>query len=108
MESITKPIIWIAGGVDKGNDYEVLKPLVEKKVKALVCLGVDNRPLHQAFNKTVDLLVNTQDMIEAVSAAYRLAKPGDIVLLSPACASFDLFENYEDRGKKFKSAVRNL
>lgn len=108
LESITKPIIWIAGGVDKGNDYEVLKPLVEKKVKALVCLGVDNRPLHQAFNKTVDLLVNTQDMIEAVSAAYRLAKPGDIVLLSPACASFDLFENYEDRGKKFKSAVRNL
>ncbi len=108
LESITKPIIWIAGGIDKGNDYEVLKPLVQKKVKALVCLGVDNRPLHQAFSKTIDLLVNTQDIIDAVSTAYRLANPGDVVLLSPACASFDLFENYEDRGKKFKSAVRNL
>jgi UDP-N-acetylmuramoylalanine--D-glutamate ligase len=105
---MNKPIIWIAGGVDKGNDYEVLLPLIKKNVKALVCLGVDNAPLHKAFSKHVDMLVNTTDMIEAVTIAHRLASPGDVVLLSPACASFDLFENYEDRGKKFKSAVRNL
>ncbi len=108
LESMNKPIIWIAGGVDKGNDYEVLLPLIKKNVKALVCLGVDNAPLHKAFSKHVDMLVNTTDMIEAVTIAHRLASPGDVVLLSPACASFDLFENYEDRGKKFKSAVRNL
>lgn len=108
LESMNKPVVWIAGGIDKGNDYEVLLPLVKKNVKALVCLGVDNAPLHKAFSKHVDMLVNTTDMIEAVNIAYRLANSGDVVLLSPACASFDLFENYEDRGKKFKSAIRNL
>jgi UDP-N-acetylmuramoylalanine--D-glutamate ligase len=108
LESMNKPVIWIAGGVDKGNDYEVLKSLVGKKVKALICLGVDNRPLHTAFSKSVDMIINTTDMIEAVDMAYRLGNSGDVVLLSPACASFDLFENYEDRGKKFKAAVRNL
>ena len=108
LESMNKPVIWIAGGVDKGNDYEVLKSLVGKKVKALICLGVDNRPLHTAFSKSVDMIINTTDMIEAVDMAYRLGNNGDVVLLSPACASFDLFENYEDRGKKFKAAVRNL
>lgn len=108
LESMNRPIVWIAGGVDKGNDYEILLPLVKKNVKALVCLGTDNAPLHKAFSKHVDMLVNTTDMIEAVNIAYRLANPGDVILLSPACASFDLFENYEDRGKKFKSAIRNL
>lgn len=108
LESMNKPVIWIAGGVDKGNDYEILLPLVKKNVKALICLGVDNAPLHKAFSKHVDMLINTTDMIEAVGIAYRLGNPGDVVLLSPCCASFDLFENYEDRGKKFKSAVRNL
>jgi UDP-N-acetylmuramoylalanine--D-glutamate ligase len=108
LESMSKPIVWIAGGVDKGNDYEVLLPLVKKHVKALICMGVDNSPLHKAFSKHVDMIINTTDMIEAVNVAARLADNGDVVLLSPACASFDLFENYEDRGKKFKSAVRNL
>jgi UDP-N-acetylmuramoylalanine--D-glutamate ligase len=108
LESMSKPIVWIAGGIDKGNDYEVLIPLVKKHVKALICLGVDSSPLHKAFSKHVDMIINTTDMIEAVNVAARLADSGDVVLLSPACASFDLFENYEDRGKKFKSAVRNL
>jgi UDP-N-acetylmuramoylalanine--D-glutamate ligase len=108
LESMTKPVILIMGGVDKGNDYEILLPLVKKNVKALVCLGTDNAPLHKAFSKHVDMIVNTTDMIEAVNIAYRLGNSGDVVLLSPACASFDLFENYEDRGKKFKSAIRNL
>lgn len=108
LESMSKPVIWIAGGIDKGNDYEILLPLVKKNVKALVCLGTDNAPLHKAFSKHVDMIVNTTDMIEAVNIAYRLGNAGDVVLLSPACASFDLFENYEDRGKKFKSAIRNL
>ncbi len=108
LESMSKPVIWIAGGIDKGNDYEILLPLVKKNVKALICLGTDNAPLHKAFSKHVDMIVNTTDMIEAVNIAYRLGNAGDVVLLSPACASFDLFENYEDRGKKFKSAIRNL
>ncbi len=108
LESISKPIVWIAGGVDKGNDYEVLQELVKKKVKALVCLGTDNRKLHEAFSRSIDLIVNTTSMNECVKAAYHLASPGDCVLLSPACASFDLFENFEDRGRQFKEAVRSL
>ncbi len=108
LESISKPIVWIAGGVDKGNEYDVLQELVKKKVKALVCLGTDNRKLHEAFSRSIDLIVNTTSMSECVKAAYHLASPGDCVLLSPACASFDLFENFEDRGKQFKEAVRSL
>jgi UDP-N-acetylmuramoylalanine--D-glutamate ligase len=108
LESINKPIVWIAGGVDKGNDYEVLQELVKKKVKALICLGKDNRKLHEAFSRSIDLIVNTESMIACVKSAYHLASPGDCVLLSPACASFDLFENFEDRGKQFKEAVRSL
>ncbi|MCS6992049.1 MAG: UDP-N-acetylmuramoyl-L-alanine--D-glutamate ligase [Chitinophagales bacterium] len=108
LESINKPIIWIAGGVDKGNDYSMLTDLVRRKVKALVCLGVDNRKLHEAFSNSVDLIVNTNNMRDAVKAAFHLAAPGDCVLLSPACASFDLFENYEERGRQFKECVRDL
>ena len=108
LESINKPIVWIAGGVDKGNDYEVLQELVKKKVKALVCLGKDNRKLHEAFSRSIDLIVNTENMSACVKSAYHLASPGDCVLLSPACASFDLFENFEDRGNQFKEAVRSL
>lgn len=108
MESIHKPVIWIAGGVDKGNDYSTLQDLVRKNVKALVCLGKDNRKLHEAFNSSIDLIINTESMSEAVKTAFHLSAAGDCILLSPACASFDLFENFEDRGKKFKEAVRSL
>jgi UDP-N-acetylmuramoylalanine--D-glutamate ligase len=108
LESIERPIIWIAGGVDKGNDYSMLKPLVREKVKLIVCLGVDNRKIHEAFGKDVKMLVNTTSMPEAVHVAYKMGEQGDTVLLSPACASFDLFENYEDRGRQFKRAVKNL
>jgi UDP-N-acetylmuramoylalanine--D-glutamate ligase len=108
LESMSKEIIWIAGGVDKGNDYKVLEPLVKGKVKAMICLGVDNTKLHSAFGKLVDVVVNVHSMRDAVRMAYQLGKSGDAVLLSPACASFDLFENYEDRGKKFKDCVYQL
>lgn len=108
LESVNKPIIWIAGGVDKGNDYASLEALVKKKVRALICLGVDNTKLHAAFSKHVDIVVNCTNMRDAVRMAYQLGNPGDAVLLSPACASFDLFQNYEDRGKKFKDAVIQL
>jgi UDP-N-acetylmuramoylalanine--D-glutamate ligase len=108
LESTSKPIIWIAGGVDKGNDYTVLEQLVKKKVRAMICLGVDNTKLHAAFSKHVDIVVNCTNMRDAVRMAYQLGNPGDAVLLSPACASFDLFQNYEDRGKKFKDAVIQL
>ncbi|MBA3648090.1 MAG: UDP-N-acetylmuramoyl-L-alanine--D-glutamate ligase [Chitinophagales bacterium] len=108
IESIAKPIIWIVGGVDKGNDYSLLTDLVRKKVKAIVCLGLDNRKIHEAFARSVDLIANTESMVDAVNTAYRLASNGDCVLLSPACASFDLFENFEDRGRQFKEAVRSL
>lgn len=108
LESMTKPVIWIAGGVDKGNDYSVLIDLVKKKVKAIVCLGVDNLRIHEAFSKYVDLIVNTMSARESVKIAHYLADKGDVVLLSPCCASFDLFQNYEDRGNQFKEAVRNL
>lgn len=108
LESMTGPTIWIAGGVDKGNNYEELMPLVNEKVKAIICLGLDNSRLIEAFGNIVDMLVEADSMAEAVYAASRLAEPGNTVLLSPACASFDLFENYEDRGRQFKEAVRKL
>jgi UDP-N-acetylmuramoylalanine--D-glutamate ligase len=108
LESIRKPIVWIAGGVDKGNDYSMLKTLAKEKVKALVCLGKDNNKLHEAFKGVVKNIVDASSMDEAVKTAYYLARNGDTVLLSPACASFDLFENYEDRGNQFKQRVRNL
>jgi len=108
LESMTRPTILILGGVDKGNDYEVLKEMVKEKVKAIVCLGMDNRKIHEAFGDSVALLVNTTSAEDAVKAAYHFAEKGDAVLLSPACASFDLFKNYEDRGMQFKQAVRDL
>ncbi len=108
LESMTKPTILILGGVDKGNDYSILQDLVNEKVKAIICLGLDNRKIHDAFGNTVSLIVNTQSAEEAVKAAYHFAAVGDAVLLSPACASFDLFKNYEDRGTQFKIAVREL
>ena len=108
LDSMTTPTVWIVGGVDKGNDYDELMPLVREKVKAIVCLGVDNTKISNAFNNVVDVMVETTSMSEAVQLAQRLAEKGDSVLLSPACASFDLFENYEDRGKQFKQAVHNL
>jgi UDP-N-acetylmuramoylalanine--D-glutamate ligase len=108
LESMTKPTILILGGVDKGNDYGVLMELVKEKVKAIICLGKDNRKIHEAFGKTVELIVNTQNMEECVKAAYHFGTIGDAVLLSPACASFDLFKNFEDRGDQFKKAVKDL
>ena len=108
LESMETPTIWIVGGVDKGNNYEELFPFVNEKVKAIICLGVDNEKLMHNFGNMVDVIVETQFMSEAVKIAYKLAESGDTVLLSPACASFDLFENYEDRGRQFKNAVRNL
>lgn len=108
LESMDKPVILILGGVDKGNDYSLIKDLVKEKVKAIVCLGVDNRKIHEAFGKEIELIVNTSSAKEAVQAAFHFANKGDVVLLSPACASFDLFKNYEDRGKQFKEAVKAL
>jgi len=108
LESMDAPTVWIVGGVDKGNEYRELFPFVNEKVKAIVCLGVDNSKLIESFGKMVDVIIETQYMSEAVKIAYKLAQAGDNVLLSPACASFDLFENYEDRGRQFKNAVRNL
>jgi UDP-N-acetylmuramoylalanine--D-glutamate ligase len=108
LESMTKPTILILGGVDKGNDYSFIKELVKEKVKAIVCMGVDNRKIHEAFGNDVSLMVNTGSAKDAVLAAFHFANNGDVVLLSPACASFDLFKNYEDRGKQFKEAVKDL
>ncbi len=108
LEYVEAPTVWIVGGQDKGNDYSELMALVKKKVKAIVCLGVDNSKLHAAFEDMVDLMVDAGSAKEAVTYAYNLAKKGEIVLLSPACASFDLFENYQDRGDQFKKAVKEL
>lgn len=108
LESMDAPTVWIVGGEDKGNNYKELFPFVNEKVKAIICLGVDNKKLFEAFGNMVDIIVETQFMSEAVKIAYKVAEAGDSVLLSPACASFDLFENYEDRGRQFKNAVRNL
>lgn len=108
LESMTRPTIWIAGGVDKGNDYKELLPLVNEKVKAIICIGVDNRSIIETFNKCVDPIMEVDSMQEAVQKAYSLSFPRDAVLLSPACSSFDRFEDFEDRGRQFKQAIRNL
>jgi UDP-N-acetylmuramoylalanine--D-glutamate ligase len=108
LESMTKPVILILGGIDKGNDYSLIRELVKEKVKAIVCLGMDNRKIHEAFQNEIQVMVNTTSAEEAVKAAFHFAKKGDVVLLSPACASFDLFKNYEDSGKQFKEAVKDL
>lgn len=108
LESMTKPVILILGGIDKGNDYSLIRDLVKEKVKAIVCMGIDNRKIHEAFQNDVAVMVNTGSAQEAVKAAFHFANKGDVVLLSPACASFDLFKNYEDRGNQFKEAVRDL
>ncbi|MEO6521434.1 MAG: UDP-N-acetylmuramoyl-L-alanine--D-glutamate ligase [Mucilaginibacter sp.] len=108
LESMSNDVVLILGGVDKGNDYAMLKELVKQKVKSIVCLGKDNRRIHDAFEDDVEIIVNTHSASEAVQVAYHLAEKGDTVLLSPACASFDLFENYEDRGDQFKQAVKEL
>ncbi|WP_303317020.1 UDP-N-acetylmuramoyl-L-alanine--D-glutamate ligase [Flavivirga abyssicola] len=108
LESMDSPTVWIVGGEDKGNNYEELFPFVNEKVKAIICLGVDNEKLMRTFEGMVDIIVETQFMSEAVKIAYKITEAGDSVLLSPACASFDLFQNYEDRGRQFKNAVRNL
>ena len=108
LESVSTDVVLIMGGVDKGNDYDMLKDMVRQKVKAIVCLGKDNKRIHEAFEDDVEIIVNTFSANEAVQVAYHLAKKGDTVLLSPACASFDLFKNYEDRGNQFKAAVKEL
>lgn len=108
LESMEKPIVWICGGQDKGNDYAELYELVKARVKAIICLGKDNSKIIAAFKDVVDTIVETDMASEAVAASYKIGKKGDVVLLSPACASFDLFENYEDRGMQFKAAVRSL
>jgi UDP-N-acetylmuramoylalanine--D-glutamate ligase len=108
LESMDKPTVWIVGGVDKGNDYSDLLGLVKDKVKAVICLGVDNKKLIETFTGIVETIVEARSAMEAVAYGYRLAKDGETVLLSPACASFDLFDNYEDRGNQFKEAVRSL
>jgi UDP-N-acetylmuramoylalanine--D-glutamate ligase len=108
LESMQKPVILILGGIDKGNDYSLLRSLVKEKVKAIVCMGIDNRKIHEAFRDDVATIVNTSSAKEAVKTGFHLAQKGDVVLLSPACASFDLFKNYEDRGRQFKEAVREL
>ncbi|MBX2925361.1 MAG: UDP-N-acetylmuramoyl-L-alanine--D-glutamate ligase [Chitinophagaceae bacterium] len=108
LETMKQPVILILGGVDKGNDYSTMLNAVKEKVKAIVCMGTDNRKIHEAFGKHVEVMINTGSAKEAVQAAFHLANKGDVVLLSPACSSFDLFKNYEDRGRQFKEAVREL
>ena len=108
LESMESPTIWIVGGIDKGNDYSELTKLVSKKVKAIICLGVNNMKIIDHFENIVEYIAETTSMSEAVSEAYKISNSGDTVLLSPACASFDLFDDYEDRGRQFKSAVRKL
>ena len=108
LECQKRPVVWIVGGTDKGNDYSILNDLVREKVKAIVCLGVDNSKIHAAFGDMVSRMEDASSAREAVQKAARLATPGDVVLLSPCCASFDLFKNYEDRGEQFKAAVRSL
>jgi UDP-N-acetylmuramoylalanine--D-glutamate ligase len=108
LESMHKTVIWIAGGLDKGNDYQSLEPLVDAKVRAIICLGKDNRKLKSTFSDKVEHIIEVQTADDAVRAAYSIARRGEAVLLSPACASFDLFENFEDRGNQFKKAIKNL
>ncbi len=108
LESVETSMVWIVGGVDTGNDYEPLLPLVNEKVKAIICLGNNNQKLIETFANVVDFMIETVSLEEAVKIAYKLTEEGDTVLLSPACASYDLFENYKDRGEQFKQAVRQL
>ncbi len=108
LETMTKPTILIMGGVDKGNDYSFIEDLVKEKVKVIICLGKDNSKIHEAFGHIVNTIVNTNKAVDAVQAAFHFSAKGDVVLLSPACASFDLFKNYEDRGNQFKHAVKEL
>ncbi len=108
LDSMTTPTVWIVGGVDKGNDYSELMAMVREKVKGIICLGVDNKKIIDAFGAVVDIMIEVDNMNEAVRMSQRMTEKGDTVLLSPACASFDLFENYEDRGRQFKQAVQNL
>jgi UDP-N-acetylmuramoylalanine--D-glutamate ligase len=108
LESMENPVVLIMGGVDKGNDYSAIRDLVKEKVKAIICLGVDNAPIQEALSNDTPVMVDTRSMKDAVQAAFKHAAKGDVVLLSPACASFDLFKNYEDRGKQFKEAVKEL
>jgi len=108
LDSMNTPTVWIVGGVDKGNDYNELMSLVREKVKAIICLGMDNKKIIDVFGNVVDMMIEVDNMSDAVKMAQRLSEKGDTVLLSPACASFDLFESYEDRGKQFKQAVKNL
>ncbi len=108
LDTIESPIVWIVGGVDKGNDYETLFPLVNEKVKAIICLGDDNHKIIDSFVNIVDFMIETTCMEEAVRIAYKLSEVKDTVLLSPSCASFDLFENFKEKGNKFKHAVRHL
>jgi UDP-N-acetylmuramoylalanine--D-glutamate ligase len=108
LESMNNPVVWICGGVDKGNDYQELFPLVKNKVKAIVCLGRDNSKLLTTFSPIVEQIKSVNSMEDAVKTAYKYAENGDVVLLSPACASFDLFDTYEDRGRQFKKQIRLL
>ena len=108
LECQTRPVVWIVGGTDKGNDYSSLVPLAKEKVKAIICMGLDNEKIHAAFGETVSKMYDVTSAQDAVKTAHKIAESGDVVLLSPCCASFDLFKNYEDRGKQFKDAVRSL
>jgi len=108
LECMTRPVVWIAGGTDKGNDYSSLLPLAKEKVKVLICMGKDNKKLVESFGKIVPVVMECSSMQDAINLAYKSGSKGDVVLMSPACASFDLFQNYEDRGRQFKACVRNL
>jgi UDP-N-acetylmuramoylalanine--D-glutamate ligase len=108
LESMNKPVVWIMGGVESNNDYGVLRHIVRTSVKGIVCLGLDNRRIHEAFDELEIPMADALTMEEAVQTAYYMGTKGDVVLLSPACASFDLFENYEERGKAFRKSVKNL
>jgi UDP-N-acetylmuramoylalanine--D-glutamate ligase len=108
LDSIDVSTVWIVGGMDKGNDYESLLPLVNEKVKAIICLGYDNQKIIESFGNIVEFMIETPSMIEAVKIAYKLTESGESVILSPACASYDMYENYKDRGNQFKNAVRQL
>jgi len=108
LESMNKPVIWIAGGVDRGNDFRIVQDLVSRKVKALICLGLDNRSLHRAFGHLEIPMVDVISMEEALQAAYYYGEKGDVILLSPSSASFDLFENFEERGNAFRASVKKL
>lgn len=108
LETMTKPVIWIAGGQDKANNYALLNEIVKKKVKAIICLGVDNKKMIKAFSNDIKMILEAGSMKEALQNAYKIGEQGDVVLLSPACASYDLFEDYEDRGRQFKKFVREF